>query len=64
MFAENLTRKLLRDHIISADDYDIVRYGLENIGSTLAGMITTAFACFLYKEWSIQTYLFIIAVFL
>lgn len=38
MFAENLTRKLLRDHIISADDYDIVRYGLENIGSNLAGI--------------------------
>lgn len=32
---------LLRDGIISPDDVEIVEYGLENLGSSLLGMLIT-----------------------
>lgn len=32
---------LLRDGIISPDDVEIVEYGLENLGSSMLGMLIT-----------------------
>lgn len=43
-----LTDKLLKDGIISAEETEVVEYGLESIGSSLLGLLTilTIGACF------------------
>lgn len=46
--AENLTDRFLKDGVISSEDVEIVRYGLENIAGSLSGIIVTLIvsACF------------------
>ena len=39
--AENLTDRFLKDGVISSEDVEIVRYGLENIAGSLSGIIVT-----------------------
>lgn len=46
--AGNLTDRFLEDGVISSEDVEIVRYGLENIAGSLSGIIVTLIvsACF------------------
>lgn len=39
--AESLTGKLLKDGVISLEEMEIVRYGIENIAGSLSGIIVT-----------------------
>jgi accessory gene regulator B len=43
-----LTKKLIEDGIVSVDEREVIRYGLENLGSTLLGFFLTFLVGFGY----------------